>query len=340
MHIQAAALDISENSVKVLSLKQTKEGQVPEFFEERRIAPGIISDGGVQDPVALAKVLVALKRKCGIRFVRMALPEEKAYLFQTTVPRAENKTQLQNSIEFQLAEHVPLPPEEAIFDYDIVRERGGQVEVSVTVFPKKVIAQYQDVLRKAGITPVAFELEGQAIAHAVVPRGDERTYMIVDFGRARSGISIVKSGVVGFTSTIDVGGNELTRAIMKYFNVDEAEAQKIKNTKGLVRSPENEQVYDTLMNTVSALRDEINRHLVFWNNKDANQDPADKVGAVILCGGNAALKGLPEVLSAGLKMPVEVADVWRNAFTYEAHIPPMSYEEGLSYATAVGLALV
>jgi len=163
--------------------------------------------------------------------------------------------------------------------------------------------------------------------------------MIVDFGRTRSGISIVKNGVVSFTSTIDVGGNELTEAIMKYFNVDDIEAQKIKNQKGFINNKENEQLYNSLMSTISALKDEINRHFVYWNTKDANKNKEDKIHKIILCGGNASLVGLPEFLALGIKVPVEKAHVWRNAFSYDEYIPPINQELSLSYATVVGLAL-
>ncbi|MEX1120222.1 MAG: type IV pilus assembly protein PilM [Candidatus Paceibacterota bacterium] len=339
LDIKATGVDISDSSIKILGLKQTGKGKVPDFFEERKIAPGIVREGGIEDAQSLATILTALRRKHAMNFVRVALPEEKAYLFQTSVPKTSDTDQLYTSIEFKLEEHVPIPPSESVFDYDIIQEKNNMIDVSVTVFPKSVIENYQKVFTSAGLTPVSFTLEGQAIANAVVSKKDTNTYMIVDFGRTRSGIAIVRNGIVSFSSTVDVGGDELTEAIMKYFKVDEVEAQKIKNEKGFINNKENEELYTSLMSTLSALKDEINRHFMYWNEKDSNQNKENKIQKIILCGGNASLVGLPEFLSAGIKAPVEKAQVWQNAFSYDDYIPEIPYEVSLSYATVVGLAL-
>ncbi|MBI2618299.1 pilus assembly protein PilM [Candidatus Kaiserbacteria bacterium] len=340
LNFSATGVDISETSVKVLKLKETRDGTIPEFFEEKRIAFDIISQGDIRDVHALAAVLTELKKKYDMAFIRASLPEEKVYLFQMSIPYAENKEQLLHSIEFQLEEHVPIPPEDSVFDYDIIRKREADIEVSVTVFPKKVVESYQEAFRLAGLTPISFELEGQAIANAVIARGDEKSYMIVDFGRSRTGIVIVKNGIASFTSTVDIGGNALTEVIMEHFHVDEAEAQRMKNKKGVIHSEDNKELHDSLLKTISALRDEVNRHFLYWNTSDANRKEEDKISKIILCGGNASLAGLPEFLSLGIKVPVERADVWQNAFSYENYIPPLNYEEGLSYATTIGLALM
>lgn len=339
LNLEATGVDISDRSIKVLGLKQTERGSIPDFFEERKIAPGIVRQGGIEDLDSLTTVLTALRRKYDMRFVRVSLPEEKVYLFQTSVPFSQDKEQIYNSIEFRLEEYVPIPPSESIFDYDIIEEKHNTIDVSVTVFPKSVIESYQKVFKDAGLISTSFTLEGQAMANAVIPNGSTDTYMIVDFGRTRSGISIVRNGIVSFTSTVDVGGNELTEAIMKHFNVDDTEAQKIKNEKGFINNKENKDLYESLTATISALKDEVNRHFIYWNTKDTNDQKEDKISKIILCGGNASLAELPEFLSLSIKVPVEKAQVWQNAFSYNDYIPPISYEMSLSYATVVGLTL-
>lgn len=340
LNIAAAGVDISDSSVKVLRFKRTQRGNIPEFFEEYKIEPGLVRKGSIENSAALSETLASLREKYDLSFVRASLPEEKAYLFQTKISHTSGAEQMRHEVEFQLEEHVPIAPGDAIFDYDIIDERPDAIEISVTVFPKEVIANYQKVFKGAGLIPVSFELEGQAIANAVVSPEDTKTYMIVDFGRTRSGISIVKNGIVSFTSTVEVGGNELTDAIKKHFNVDDMKAQEIKNKQGFINSEENKQLHDSLMNTLSALKDEINRHFLYWNTKDTNTQPEDKIHKILLCGGNASLAGLPEFLAVGIRTSVERADVWQNAFSHDDYIPPLNYESALSYATTIGLALL
>jgi len=51
------------------------------------------------------------------------------------------------------------------------------------------------------------------------------------------------------------------------------------------------------------------------------------------------VKGLPEYLAAGLKVPVELGDVFTNFASRDVWLPPIDYTESLAYATAIGLAL-
>jgi hypothetical protein len=45
-------------------------------------------------------------------------------------------------------------------------------------------------------------------------------------------------------------------------------------------------------------------------------------------------------LTANLKVPVEIANVWTNIISsFDDKIPSISFNESLKYATAIGLAL-
>jgi len=162
---------------------------------------------------------------------------------------------------------------------------------------------------------------------------------VVDFGRARSGITIVSGGVVHYTTTIDIGGDTITNIIKKaYEGASDDKVVEIKNTKGCKQSDDNKDLCDSMMTTMSALRDEMNRHLSYWRTHK-EKGHSDSVDDILLCGGNANIAGLPEYLSISMKMPVKRADVWTNTFDTEEYIPPITKGQSLEYASAAGLAL-
>jgi len=164
--------------------------------------------------------------------------------------------------------------------------------------------------------------------------------MIVDFGKKRTGISIFSKGVLRFTSTIDVGGVILTNVIQKSFKTSFEEAEKMKQKYGLGRDSENKEMFSVLLNGVSVLRDEISRHLLFWNTKkEEEKEDYSLVRKIILCGGDSNLLGLIDYLSVSMKTKVETANVWVNINDREKYIPEMNLEQSLSYATAIGLSL-
>ena len=165
--------------------------------------------------------------------------------------------------------------------------------------------------------------------------------MIVDFGKKRSGISIMSGGAVRFTTTVDVGGDTLTNALKKrHPNANEKEIEDIKNERGIKKTREGKEVTKALMETITALRDEINKHYVYWHtHAGEGKKTRPQIAKVLLCGGNANFAGLPEFLSRSLKIPVERANVWTNTFLIEDYVPPINFRDSLGYAPAIGLAL-
>ncbi len=332
-------LDISDQSLKFLELIPVKNGVRMGRSGERKIPVGIIESGKIKDPKGLQNVLTALRKDMGVKFVRVSLPEEQVYLFRLRLEKA-GLDNVREGIELSLEEHIPIPAQDAIFDYDLLNQNEQSLEVQVAAIPKNVIENYLSVFRESLISVQSFELEAQAISRAVIKKGDMETYMIVDFGQTRTGIFIVSAGVVVFTSTLDIGGMSLNDMIRKNFNITAEEAEKMKKEFGLQRNAPNKEIFPVLLNSVSVLRDEIVKHFLYWNthqDEDGKNNPPIK--KIYLCGGDANLIGLTDYLSVSIKCKVEVANVWINIAETGKYIPDISFNKSLTFAAALGLAL-
>jgi len=332
-------LDISDESLKFVELVSAKDGIRLGKYGERKIPAGIIESGKIKDGKRLEQILLDLKKEEGIRFVRVSLPEEQVYLFKLKLGK-EGLTNIREGIELSFEEHIPIPAPDAIFDYQILSEDDHNLEFEVAAIPKNIIENYLAVFRNSLLSVQSFEVEAQAISRAVIKKGDPETYMIVDFGQTRTGIFIISGGVAVFTSTLDFGGMMLTKMIQKNFNITFEEAEKMKKEFGLERNSENREIFSVLLNSVSVLRDEVNKHFLYWHtHKDEDGRDRPAIKKVILCGGDSNLIGLSEYLSVSLKNKVDMADVWTNIVVDEKEIPEITFNRSLTYAAALGLAL-
>jgi Tfp pilus assembly PilM family ATPase len=158
-------------------------------------------------------------------------------------------------------------------------------------------------------------------------------------GKTTTKLSIVSKCVPRFATTVNIGGHALTLAVQKYFGVTEAEARKVKAERGIVSTPGNEEYLAAMLSTVSAIRDEIARHLDYWQKRSVPGGLHEPVSRALVVGGNASVRGLPEYLESALAIPVSAGDVFTNFAPREAWIPTLDYTESLAYATAIGLAL-
>lgn len=337
--IPSFGLDISDESLKFVELITTKNGTKVGRYGERAIPPGVIESGKIKDPKQMEEILLTLRKEAGVKSVRVSLPEEQVYLFQLRLEKTGLKN-VREGIELALEEHVPIPAQDAIFDYDLVKEDAQSLEVQVATIPQNIIENYLLIFERSQMLVQSFELEAQAISRAVIKKSDLETYMIVDFGKKRTGIFIVSSGIVMFTSTLDVGGVTLNEVIQKSFKTSPEEAEKMKQQYGLQRNVANKEIFSVLLNSVSVLRDEIVKHFLYWHtHKDEEGKNNPPIKKIILCGGDSNLIGLADYISVSMKAPVQMADVWTNITNTGDYIPEMNFRQALSFATALGLAL-
>jgi type IV pilus assembly protein PilM len=339
----STGVDISDTSLKYIRFAPTTKPGAKRQLEawgEIDIPNGVLSRGQVLDQGKLTSVLTEFKQKTGVDHIRVSLPEERAYLFETEVKRSTPAKEMRGLLEFRLEENVPIPAKEAFFDYDILEEHttDQSLRVVVAAYSRETILHYHDACTAANLTPVSFEVEAQAMVRSVLPYRAPGAHMLVDFGKTRTGIGIVFGGVLMYTSTIEFGGNQLSEMLRKELGtLSEAEITQIKNTQGLIRGVSDTRSYDALISTISVIKDEIAARIQYWHS--THEVRSRRINSIILCGGSVNLKGLPEYMTEVLGIRTERANVWQNAFSLDAMIPPIDLRHSYGYATAIGLAL-
>lgn len=338
-------VDVSDTSLKYVAFhprswskseyKIRQWGDIP-------IPTGVLQRGQVKDPSQLVAVLKELKRESGAEFVSVSLPEERAYLFDTEIKRNTPLKEVRSLLEFRLEENVPIPSKDVFFDYSILPTTGNMkvVQVAVAAYARETIQQYYEACVSAKLRPVSFEVEAQAMARAVIPSDLPGAAMLVDFGKTRTGVGIAYKGTLLYTSTIDIGGDVLSQALRKVLGekISESEITKLKNTQGLIRTIESSEVYDSLLSSISVIKDELATRMQYWHSRSSNNEER-RISSIILCGGSANLKGLPSYFTEALKIPTVRGNVWENTFSLDHTIPPIDLRHSFGYATAIGLAL-
>lgn len=202
--MQATAVDISPNSIKVLTGTFTDKGCLPLVFDEIFLPPGAIERGVIHDTATIIAALSELKGRHSMEYVAVSIPEDALYLYTLEIAGPlEHKAVLQQ-IEFTFSEHVPFGIESAIYDFDVVERYSGGGVVSVTVAPQETIQTYESLLTQAGLQPTVLELEAHAIARSVCCACRD-VEMVVDIGHARTAVILTKHSVPIFTATIDAG---------------------------------------------------------------------------------------------------------------------------------------
>jgi type IV pilus assembly protein PilM len=339
---RAAGIDITDASIKWVLLRQHSEHLRISSWGEIKLEPGIVENGIVKNVRALSDALASVREQLGgVRVAHAALPEKGAFVFSMNVPNSG--PEIGNLIEFELVGRVPVPVQQMVYDYDVIEERPGTgVEIAVVVFVRDVVEAYVRAFDAAGITLMSMEVEARSIARAVTAAdGSDPVSLLVDSGKSRTGFAIIKRGHPIFTSTVDVGGKDLTRVVVETLSVSEDEAQVFKNEVGIIpKDPERKKATEALAKVAETLAAEIERHYRFWDTRrNEHGERVTPVEQVLLVGGSANLMGLDDFVAGKVHAYTERPNVWRHVASFDEYIPPIDFRTSLQYVTAVGLSL-
>jgi type IV pilus assembly protein PilM len=338
LSLPTAGIDVSASGIKLAFLEERAHGLELTKYGEERLPSGAFTSADITDISAVIKGLMNLAKTHGITTANIALPESRTYLFEADVT-GTNHAEWSVGLEQKIDEFVPLPPAEVAFDFLADKVGGDTAHVIAVGYARRFIAQSLQAFDEAEIRVTSIESELFSIARALLPAGDPSTVLIIDIGKSTTKLLVVAGRLPRYATTLDIGGHALTLAVQKHFGVTEEEAKRVKAERGLVAGEGNQEYLAAMLSTVSAIREEIVRRLDYWQTRAVAAGTHKPVSRAIIVGGNATLKGLPEYLAAGLKVPVDLGDVFTNLASRDHWLPPVDYMQSLAYATAIGLAL-
>lgn len=338
LSVPAVGVDFSDATMRFVRLSETMHGLLPVHFAEMAIPDGCMKGGRIVDEKLFTKFLQDVRTTHKLKYVRVAIPESQTYSFTLNLDPLAG-ADIRSAIELVLEDNIPLRAVETVFDYHVISESASSILVQIVAIAQSSVESFLDCFMRAGLIPLSFELDGQAMARAVLRPEELGSYMVVDFGANRTSITIVTKRTAVFTSTLEFGGKALLDILQKELSIPLEEAQRLKREHGLSAMGEHANIFQLLVGGISTLKDEINRRYVYWHEKKVQRGEFPKIETVYLCGGHSNLRGLADYLSVGLKLRVVQANPWVNCISFDAAVPDMSYETSMSYVTAIGLAL-
>jgi Tfp pilus assembly PilM family ATPase len=304
-----AGLDISDDAIRSITYHNPLSDRRIKTFHSQTLPSSLLNGGDTTDIEALKKELIKFRDKSGIHYVKVSIPEEKAYLFQMEVPTLDVASVRQN-IESRLEDNVPLTAKDAIFHFDLLpdtenKKENGKVNVSVSVVPKTYIEKMLEILHSVDIIPVAFEVVPKALAHLITPMRSDKTAMIVNIMDKKIGVYVVTSGTVSFASTIE-----------RQMNINKKEHDNA---------------------TEDAIAKEVLRIYEYW----ISRHDAVSIHDVVLVGSGANLyvDSVKEIL-AKQGLNIYVPNLMENIVSNRGYIPPIAKKDLASYAVSMGLALI
>lgn len=304
-------LSISQSAIKLVKMKRNNRGLIPVAFENISVNETCDFFSGTNDHTNCAELettLKKIKKKHGIHFAQLSIPEENTYVFRVMVPQ-EAIGLVDDFILNNMDQHIPLGPSDVLFDYKILKSHIFEdvVPVVVTAIPKVIVEKYTKLVESCGIFVIGCEPETHAIARCVIDRGDKNPYIIIYVDQYATRISVVEEGLVQYTQTLLI---------------------KTQDIEGTIS-----------VETEKTLKETINRVIIYWFTSKEQKTQANKIENVILIGEGVDSHDFINFFENNLSVNAVHANVWKNCFDISTYVPEISKKDSLKYATCVGLSM-
>lgn len=234
------------------------------------------------------------------------------------LPRAEAA----QAIRWKLAEEIPYPIEEAIFDFYAI-PRGEAFTEKVDYFaaciPRKLYLETQYIVAKAGLRLTGVTVLPDALQELFRPelgKAEEKIVSLIYMGKRTTNISIFRHGEFEFNRELSIGGETITRAMSGILvspegrvEVTPEEAERIKIEYGVPTELEGfpklgeiplSQLQAMVRPALEKMQSEIARTFEYFK----GQTGEGAINKIILTGGSSLTPHLKEFLGEGLGIPI------------------------------------
>jgi general secretion pathway protein L len=362
-------LDLGSHSIKVVGLERAMRGFLPVFVDEE-VVPVMKDAEGKDLPFAerAAAALGRLKERGHLRgdIIAAGLPGSQATCRSMVLPLTDPK-KVAATLPFELEASVPFDLEDIVYDSVTSPRRDGEpgVSVLVGVARRESVAEFLEVLAGAGVDARTLELSPLALdqvrgafikeaapsAEPVVTPGGTIIQQgpdampsgvaVVDIGSSQTNVCISMGNAVIAARTILRGGQDLTRALAKEFELplDEAERGKLKEAyldmpDAPAPYPEQQRISACLKKALMPLVRELRQTF-----QGITAEQRVRIRTVHLVGGTARVPNVDRWLSAELNMHVLRLVELDRALAAAHPVDSQGGAESPQFATSMALAL-
>ena len=145
------------------------------------LEPGLVADGEVTDAERLSASLRDFFKDNELpRNVKLGVANQQIAVRQIELPQIEDKREREQAIQFQAAEAIAMPLDEAIVDHQVVgvtspEDGAPRMRVVVVAARTPFVEGLVEAVRAAGLKPEGVDLEAFALVRTLAPatEGDE-----------------------------------------------------------------------------------------------------------------------------------------------------------------------
>lgn len=349
----AIGIDIGSSAIKIVEIKKKGGKAVLETYGSISLGSYADTEAGRVTNLPVEKIVSALQevlKQSGSTgaSVALSLPVHSSLIFTLELSAKIGDEQIASIVPIEARRYIPVPINEVSIDYfKIPSKESSFEEINAVDAPTKeeekmnilvvstqndAIARYRSIVSGCNLSASFFEIEIFSSIRANFEH-ELSPVLLIDFGAARTKLSIVEFGMLTSYHTISRGGSDISNSISKSLSISFLEAEKMKKEFGLFGNPVEKSLADVIKVHIDYIFSEANNVLLGYEKKNNRT-----ISKVIFTGGGALTKGLQEVAANNFQAEVEIGHPFSKV-SAPAFLEKVLLNIGSEFAVALGLAL-
>ncbi len=304
-------LDLGTSEIKVVEVQEAGSGLAVTGFIKAKISHPDERARALKEVIRVGKFR---SRDC------VSAISGRSVIVRYISLRQMSMDELRGAIRFEADKYIPFEVDDVQMDCAILEKEiaggGGSPEMKVLLVAvkKSVIEEHGQMLRDAGLTPTAIDVDAFALGNAFEFRGRatgaaptaDRVIALIDIGATKTNITILRGSVNCFSREVYSAGNDFTEAVARKLGLEPAQAEAIKCSP----NGREAEVEDATQATLEDLCNEIQLSFDYFEHQFDRT-----VDEVFVSGGSSRLPGLVKTLSSTFERecklwnPLEGSDV-------------------------------
>jgi type IV pilus assembly protein PilM len=276
------------------------------------LAPGIMRDGEVADPIALATALKALFAEHDLpKRVRLGIAHQRIVVRTLDLPVSENANELAAAVRAAAPDHIPMPMDEAVLDFQplgvVQTPAGPRSRVVVVAVRKEMVERVAAAVEGAGLQIEGIDLSAFGMVRALASEHAGAVLYInvagfVNVAVANAEGCLFTRASAGGIETITQGLAEARGLTMEHARMWMSHVGLVAPLDGVDGDPDLVAAARTaLEDGVHQLADSIRTSLNFYR----TQDSSENVAVGVVTGAAVSIPGFVERLGEELRLPLE-----------------------------------
>jgi type IV pilus assembly protein PilM len=320
---ESLGLDIGTHSIKLVHLKKLHSGFKLLNYEIKPTIPeGLEYSPSDLSPDRYAPVLNGMFKSLKINPKKIKHLVSSIGGDNTSIKQIKTiflpDEELESALFFEAKKHLPISGADMLLDYQVlnVEERTNNMNILLAATTKDLLDEHSKILSDAGTAPGIVDIESLAVGNCYALNSfvEEGVFIILNLGAHKTNMIIYGPKAKFFARDIGYGGYNFTKEIMKSNSLNFEQAEKYKIEHGLIADKKESDSSSMLTlniadkSTAEQITQEVKRSLRFYVKEAGTSD----FRKILLTGGSAKLKGIPEYIQENLNIPTEIFNPFSN----------------------------